>query len=162
MTLIKINNNFRKGVRNIRKGPNSVFDWDGFLEEVFCRIFGTFLMNIFNDSFTAYRGLPLFLARCKLLTGLSLNPAGTSPLNLALRFDSPDWQLQWRDTGCTVLCRVYHKKIKQIKINIIDLYYVTLVTESMSHKCFFQVIFNHLNLEEPINKKTTTTFFFFI
>ena len=50
----------------------------------------------------AHLGLPFFLARCILLTGLSLIPAGTSPQIRALRFDSPDWQLQWQDTGGTV------------------------------------------------------------
>ena len=74
-----------------------VFNGDGFHEEVVGMIFGTVLMNFLNDSFTAHLGLPLFLARCILLTGLSLIPAR------ALRLDSPDWQLQWRDTGGTVL-----------------------------------------------------------
>ena len=59
-------------------------------------------MNSINDSFTAHLGLAFFLARCILLTGLSLIPVCTSPLIRALRFDSPDWQLQWRDTGGTV------------------------------------------------------------
>ena len=103
LTLIKVNNNLREGFRNIQKDQNGVFDWDGFLEEVFCRIFGTFLINFLNDRFTAYLGLPFFLTRCKLMTGLSLIPACTSPLIRALRFDSPDWQLQWWDTDGTVL-----------------------------------------------------------
>ena len=62
-------------------------------------------MNSQNYSFTAHLGLTFFLARCILLTGLSLIPACTSPLIRALRFDSPDWQLQRRDTWVTV-CRL--------------------------------------------------------
>ena len=79
-----------------------IFNGDGFLEEVFCRIFGTVLMKFPSDSFTAHLGLPFFLSRCILLTGLSLILACTSPRILALRLDSPDWQLQWWDTGGTV------------------------------------------------------------
>ena len=85
-----------------------IFNGDGFLEEVVCRIFGTVLMNFLNDSFTAHLGLPCFLARCILLAGLSLIPACTSPITRTLRFDSPDWQLQWRDTGGTVLCQLIY------------------------------------------------------
>ena len=59
-------------------------------------------MNSLNYSFTAHLGLPFFLARCILLTGLRLISACTSPLIRALRFDSPDWQPQWRDSGGTV------------------------------------------------------------
>ena len=73
-----------------------------FNEDAFCRIFGTVLKNSLNDSFTEHLGLPVFLARCILFTGLSLIPNCTSPLIRALIFDSPDWQLQWRDTGGTV------------------------------------------------------------
>ena len=80
-----------------------IFCGDGFLEEDFCRIFGTVLMNFLNDSFAAHLGLPFFLVRHILLTGLSLIPVGTSPLIRALRFDSPDWQLQCQDKGGTVL-----------------------------------------------------------
>ena len=79
-----------------------IYYGDGFLEEVFCRIFRTFLMNILNDSFTAHLGLPFFLARCILLTGVRLIQTCTSPLIRTLRFDSPDWQLQCGDTGGTV------------------------------------------------------------
>ena len=73
------------------------------LKKIFCRIFATVLMNFLNDCFTAHPGLPFFLVRHILLTGLSLIPACTSPLIRALRFDSPDWQLQWRDKGGTVI-----------------------------------------------------------
>ena len=91
-----------------------IFYGDGFFEEVFCRIFETVLMNFLNDSFSSYLGLPFFLARCILLTGLSLIPACTSPLIQALRFDSPECQLQCRDTGGTVRVnktyQIFHKK----------------------------------------------------
>ena len=56
-------------------------------------------MNFLNNSFTAHLRLHFFLTRCILLTGLILIPACTSPLIRAQRFDSPDWQLQWQDTG---------------------------------------------------------------
>ena len=79
-----------------------IFNGDGFIEEDFCRIFEAVLMNFLNDSFTAHLGLPFILVRHILLTGLSLIPACTSPLIRALRFDSPDWQHQWRDKGGTV------------------------------------------------------------
>ena len=59
-------------------------------------------MNFLNKSFTAYLGLPFFLSICILLTGRSLIPACKPPLIWALRFDSPEWQLQWGDTGGTV------------------------------------------------------------
>ena len=69
------------------------------LKKLFAGYLEQSLMNFLNNSFTAYLGLPFFLAKNKLLTGLRLIPACTSPLIRAPRFDSPDWQLQWRDTG---------------------------------------------------------------
>ena len=83
------------------------------MKQVFCRIFDIVLMNSLHNSFTAHLGLPLFLARCILSTRLSLIPACTSPLFLALRFDSPDQQLQWREIGGTVVCQ-RHKQPQTI------------------------------------------------
>ena len=79
-----------------------ILNGDGFHEDVFSRIFRTFLMSILNNSFTAHLELSFFLFRCILLTGLCLIQACTSPLIRTLRFDSPDWQLQCQDTGGTV------------------------------------------------------------
>ena len=98
MTPIEVKNNLKENVRNIQKSPNGDFLWR-------ClpwRIFGTILMNSLHNSFTAHLGLPFFLSKCILLTGPSLVSACTSPLILALRVDSPDRQLQWRDSGGTV------------------------------------------------------------
>ena len=81
-------------------------EWSFWLRWLPWRIFMQDIWNIPNDlskiKLHWIPCLPFFLARCILLTGLSLIQACTSTLIWALRFDSPYWQLQWGDTGGTV------------------------------------------------------------
>ena len=46
-----------------KKAQMVIFNGDGLIEEVFCRIFGTVIMKYLNVSFTAHLGLPFILAR---------------------------------------------------------------------------------------------------
>ena len=80
------------------------------------RIFRTVFMNYLYNSFIAQHKLPLFIARCIVLTSLSLIPACKSPLNRALRFDSSDQQLQWQDAGGRVMRRMLFKNFTLLLI----------------------------------------------
>ena len=119
------------------------------LKMFFGRIFGTVLMIYLNDSFTAHSKLPFVLARCILLTGLSLIPACTSPLIRALRFDSTDWQLQWRDTGGTV-------SQEENKF----FFMATLIYTNKQHNIVFQpcIVSNMLSTENNILNKLLCIF----
>ena len=93
-------------------------------------------MNFLNNSYTAHLGLHFFLVRHILLTGLSLIPVCTSPLIRALRFDSPDWQLQWRDTGGTVWTILFFSTL--LYYNTLHLFHTLLF--------YYTLIFYQLNI----------------